>query len=92
MATTVGVGRTFQPEESTAQSLSHQLLNNHVKYVQRDGGGARLKLSPVSLESHSSELNQSRLFDSIQTASRAEEERAKKAEKKRRKKKRVELS
>lgn len=66
------------PKETTVQSLSHQLLNNHVKYVQRDG--VRLKLSPVSLESHSSELNQSRLFDSIQIASQAEEERKRKAE------------
>lgn len=33
----------------------------------------RLTPNPVSLESHSSKLNQSRLFDSIQTASWAEE-------------------
>lgn len=58
-------------KEATVQSLLHQLLNNHVKYVQRDG--VRLTPNPVSLESHSSKLNQSRLFDSIQTASWAEE-------------------
>lgn len=43
--------------------------------------GVRQKLSPVSLESHSSKLNQSRLFDSIQNASQAEEERTRKEEK-----------
>ena len=70
------------PKEQTAPSLSHQLLNNHVKYEQRDG--PRLLLNPVSLESHSSKLNQSGLFDSTQIASQAEEERKSKAENERR--------
>lgn len=75
MVATLSTMRKHFRLKQNPEELYHFLNKTMSNLYRRDG--PRLLLNPLSLESHSSKLNQSRLFDSIQTPSQAEEGRGK---------------